>query len=108
MSDSDTLATDDKLETKSLVMKHDVPCSSNVRVPGSQLHKKRDLFAFLMMMMMNPKLRFMVDLPEMLKHLYMFQMLPRALMQIMKVLIMPSREFQPASLPGKCLPNGPI
>ena len=41
MSDFDTLATDDKMETKSLVMKHDVPCSSNVRVPGSQLHKKR-------------------------------------------------------------------
>lgn len=41
MSDSDTLATDDKMETKSLVMKNDVPCSSNVRFPGSQLHKKR-------------------------------------------------------------------
>ncbi|XP_050275952.1 ENHANCER OF AG-4 protein 2 isoform X4 [Quercus robur] len=41
MSDSDTLTTDDKTEIIPLIMKNDVSCSSNVKVPGSQLHKKR-------------------------------------------------------------------
>lgn len=41
VSESDTVPTDDKTERKSISVKNDVSCSSNDRVPGSLLHRKR-------------------------------------------------------------------
>ncbi|KAG6713658.1 hypothetical protein I3843_05G149900 [Carya illinoinensis] len=41
MSDSETLPADDISERKSVSVKNDVSCSSSIKVPGIQQHKKR-------------------------------------------------------------------